>query len=261
MEIRLDGRTALITGGSMGLGKAMALAFAAAGANLVLVARREDNLVTARAEIQTASPDARVEIVSADVQTQAGCLAAYRHAESVFGGVDILVNNAGRSATGPFMETSDADWQDDLDLKFMAAVRLARAAIPGMQERGWGRIINVLNTGAKAPPAKSMPTSVSRAAGLAMTKALSAEMAPHGILVNALHVGLIDSDQWVRRHADIGGNQTYEQFIAGMADGIPLGRIGRSEEFAHIALFLASDAASYITGVSINVDGGKSPVW
>ena len=261
MEIRLDGRTALITGGSMGLGKAMALAFAAAGANLVLVARREDNLVTARAEIQAASPDARVEIVSADVQTQAGCLAAYRDAESVFGGVDILVNNAGRSATGPFMETSDADWQNDLDLKFMAAVRLARAAIPGMQERGWGRIINVLNTGAKAPPAKSMPTSVSRAAGLAMTKALSAEMAPYGILVNALHVGLIDSDQWVRRHVDIGGNQTYEQFIAGMADGIPLGRIGRSEEFAHIALFLASDAASYITGVSINVDGGKSPVW
>ena len=186
MEIRLDGRTALITGGSMGLGKAMALAFAAAGANLVLVARRQDNLVTARAAIQAASPDA---------------------------------------------------------------------------DRGWGRIINVLNTGAKAPPAKSMPTSVSRAAGLAMTKALSAEMAPHGILVNALHVGLIDSDQWVRRHADIGGNQTYEQFIAGMADGIPLGRIGRSEEFAHIALFLASDAASYITGVSINVDGGKSPVW
>ena len=165
MEIRLDGRTALITGGSMGLGKAMALAFAAAGANLVLVARREDNLVTARAEIQAASPDARVEIVSADVQTQAGCLAAYRHAESVFGGVDILVNNAGRSATGPFMETSDADWQDDLDLKFMAAVRLARAAIPGMQERGWGRIINVLNTGAKAPPAKSMPTSVSHDQG------------------------------------------------------------------------------------------------
>ena len=261
MEVRLDGRTALITGGSLGLGKAMGLAFAAAGANVVLVARRQDNLAAAEAEIRAQTPTCKVEIVSADVQTQSGCLDAYRHAESVFGGVDILVNNAGRSATGPFMETSDSDWQDDLDLKFMAAVRLSRAAIPGMKERGWGRIINVLNTGAKAPPANSMPTSVSRAAGLAMSKALSAEMAPFGILVNALHVGLIDSDQWVRRHAAVGGNQTYEEFTAGMADGIPMGRIGRSEEFANMALFLASDAASYITGVSINVDGGKSPVW
>ncbi|HSS83798.1 MAG TPA: SDR family oxidoreductase, partial [Reyranella sp.] len=151
--------------------------------------------------------------------------------------------------------------QGDLDLKLFAAIRLLRLALPGMRERKWGRIVNVLNIGAKAPGADSTPTSVSRAAGLALTKALSKENAPHNVLVNAMLVGLIESDQWQRRHKAANDGKTYEQFLEGMAKGrIPIGRIGKSEEFARMACFLCSDAGSFITGVAINVDGGASPV-
>ena len=112
-----------------------------------------------------------------------------------------------------------------------------------------------------APGANSTPTSVSRAAGLALTKAMSQENAQHGVLVNAMLVGLIESDQWARRHKTAAGaGKTYEEFLKGMAGRIPLGRMGKAEEFARMACFLCSDAGSFITGVAINVDGGASPV-
>ena len=120
--------------------------------------------------------------------------------------------------------------------------------------------MNVLNTYAKAPRGGSAPTSVSRAAGMALTKVMAGEGAPHGILVNALLVGLIMSDQWVRKHAATSPDTPLDDFAAKIAHDVPLGRIGRAEEFANLALFLASDKGSYITGTAINVDGGRSPV-
>jgi NAD(P)-dependent dehydrogenase (short-subunit alcohol dehydrogenase family) len=129
-----------------------------------------------------------------------------------------------------------------------------------MTAKRWGRIINVLNIGAKAPGAASAPTSVSRAAGMALTKVLAGEGAPHNVLVNALLVGVIESDQWVRRHAASASNVPLEDFIAELGRPVPLGRLGKAEEFANTACFLASDAAGYITGTAINVDGGRSPV-
>ena len=171
------------------------------------------------------------------------------------------MNNAGISHAKAFDTVTDEDWQGDLDLKLFAAIRLCRLAFPGMRERKWGRVVNVLNIGAKAPGANSTPTSVSRAAGLALTKAMSQENAKHGVLVNAMLVGLIDSDQWQRRHKTAAGaGKTYEEFLAGMAGRIPLGRMGKAEEFARMACFLCSDAGSFVTGVAINVDGGASPV-
>ncbi len=155
---------------------------------------------------------------------------------------------------------TDEVWQADLDLKLFAAIRLTRLVWPQLVERRWGRVINVLNTGAKAPRAGSAPTTVSRAAGMALTKILAGEGAPHNILVNALLVGLIDSDQWVRRHAEAQSNEPYEAFLAGMAKPIPLGRVGTAAEFANVATFLASDLAGYVTGTAINVDGNLSPV-
>jgi NAD(P)-dependent dehydrogenase (short-subunit alcohol dehydrogenase family) len=152
---------------------------------------------------------------------------------------------------------TDAEWQDDLDLKLFAAIRLCRLALPGMIGRRWGRIVNILNTGAKAPRAGSTPTSVSRAAGLALTKALAFEGAPHNVLVNSLHVGLIESDQWERRAR--AQNRPLADIYADMGKNIPLGRVGTAEEFANMALFLASDAGSYVTGTAINIDGGMSP--
>jgi NAD(P)-dependent dehydrogenase (short-subunit alcohol dehydrogenase family) len=176
------------------------------------------------------------------------------------GKVDILINNAGTSQRGPFLKVDDALWQHDLDLKLFAAIRLARLALPGMQERNWGRIINVLNIGAKAPPGEGAPTAVSRAAGMALTKVLANEAAKHNVLVNALLVGIIESDQWVRRHAQEQRNITWEEWKAEMGKPVPLGRLGKAEEFAAMALFLCSDHGGYVTGTAINVDGGRSPV-
>lgn len=260
MEIRLDGRSALITGGSTGLGLAMAKEFALSGADVAIVGRRPEVLEEARQEISAVATDARVHTVAADVATAEGTDLAFRSTVAAFGKVDILVNNAGKSQVGTFEEITDQIWQEDFDLKLFAAVRLARLALPAMRERRWGRIINVLATAAKVPRAGTAPTAVSRAAGLALTKVLAGEGAPHNVLVNALLVGLIDSDQWVRRHAATGEDISYEEFLARMGAGVPLGRVGSAQEFANIACFLASDAAGYITGTGINVDGGASPV-
>jgi len=185
---------------------------------------------------------------------------AYDQIMSEFGKVDIFVNNAGQSTRGPSETLTDEMWQADLDLKLFAQIRFCRLVFPQMKERRWGRIISVLNIGAKAPGADSAPTSVSRAAQMAFTKALSQEGAPHNVLVNSLHVGVIVSDQIVRRHRREGANVSLDDFIAQAGRDIPLGRMGRAEEFASVATFLASDAASYVTGCAINVDGGRSPV-
>ncbi|WP_431272705.1 SDR family NAD(P)-dependent oxidoreductase [Dankookia sp. P2] len=121
---------------------------------VAIVARNAEQLAAAEAGIKAASPDAEVVAIPADISTAAGCEAAFAAAEKAFGQVDILINNAGTSQRGPFLEVSDALWQNDLDLKLFAAIRLGRLVWPGMQARKWGRIINVLNTGAKAPPAE-----------------------------------------------------------------------------------------------------------
>jgi NAD(P)-dependent dehydrogenase (short-subunit alcohol dehydrogenase family) len=260
MQIALNGRAALITGGSKGLGLAMAKAFAEAGGHVAIIARGAEALARAEAEIREAAPAAKVAAIAADIRTPEGCAQAYAGAVRALGQVDILVNNAGTSQRGPFLEVSDALWQDDLDLKLFAAIRLSRLALPSMRERKWGRIINVLNIGAKAPRAGSTPTSVTRAAGMALTKALANEFASDNVLVNALLVGMIESDQWVRRHAQDPRNIPWEEWKAEQGKSVPLGRIGRPEEFAALALLLASDAGGYVTGTAINVDGGACPV-
>ena len=259
MDIKLDGRAAVVTGGSKGLGLAIASRMAASGADVARLARRPDVLEAAREVIGT-SARGRVLAVTCDASSAREIARAYGEVMAGLGRVDILVNNAGTSQTGAFTTITDQVWQADLDLKLFAAIRLARLVWPQMAERRWGRIINVLNIGAKAPKAGGAPTAVSRAAGMALTKMLAGEGAAHNILVNSLHVGLIESDQWVRRHAQQQTNQRYDDFLADMGKGIPMGRVGTAEEFANVACFLASDAAGYVTGTAINVDGNLSPV-
>jgi 3-oxoacyl-[acyl-carrier protein] reductase len=259
MQMKMDGRSAVVTGGSMGLGRAMGAAFAGAGAQVALVARRAEPLQQAAAEL-AASTGAKVIAVPGDVSTAEGCVAVFEAATAALGQVDVLVNNAGSSARGTFVEITDEQWQADLDLKLFGAIRLARLAFPGMIERKFGRIINILNTGAKAPPATGAPTAVSRAAGMALTKVLANEGAPHNVLVNGLLVGKIESDQWVRRHANEDKGETLQEYYARVGAEMPMGRYGTAEEFAAAACFLASDAGSYINGVALNVDGGLSPV-
>jgi 3-oxoacyl-[acyl-carrier protein] reductase len=257
MEIKLTGRRALITGGSKGLGLAIARTFAEAGADVAIMARRQGPLDEAAATIGVRQGQ-RVMTMACDVRRAPDIEAGFAKVTQAFGGIDILVNNAGTSNANPFETVTDEQWQEDIDLKLFAAIRLIRLVLPHMKQHKWGRIINVLNIGAKAPRPASAPTSVTRAAGMALTKVLAGEGAPHGILVNALLVGFIESDQWVQRAAK--NNVPLADFLANMGKEIPMGRVGTAQEFANAACFLASDAASYITGTAINVDGDRSPV-
>lgn len=258
MEVRLDGRVALVTGGSLGIGYAIGKKFAESGADVALVARRQDVLDEAVAEIgKTAST--RVGAYACDVSRGEDIDSMFARVVDDLGKVDILINNAGHAKAGRFETITDEDWQYDIDLKLMAAVRLSRLAFPGMKERKWGRIINMLNTMAKTPMARSAPTSVTRAAGMALTKVLAGEGAPHNILVNGFNIGRIKSDQIRRAWESADSNQNLEDFIAEAGKSIPLGRFGEAEECAALACLLCSDACGYVTGTSINVDGGLSP--
>jgi 3-oxoacyl-[acyl-carrier protein] reductase len=259
IEMRMDQRCALITGGSQGIGFAAAMNFVRAGASVAIAARRPEVLEQAR---QTLAREAKGKIVaiSGDVSKAEDCARIFDAAEKELGRVDVLLNNAGTHSNGPFEAATDKIWQDDFDLKLFSAIRLTRAALPGMKARKWGRIINVLNTGAKWPRQGSAPTSVTRAAGMALTKVLSNEGAEHNVLVNAVLVGLIQTDQWIRGHAKENKGRTYEEYIAEMGKRLPMGRVGTAEEFANMVLFLASDAGSFVTGTAINVDGGMCPV-
>lgn len=262
MQISLAGRNALITGGSKGLGLAMATRFAASGANVFLLARNQDSLDEAR-HVISATAQGRVAAFACDVSKADDVARGFAAGVAEFGQIDIVVNNAGISRAMAFGKITDEMWQDDLDLKLFAAIRMCRLAMPPMQERRWGRIINVLNIGAKAPRANGAPTVVSRAAGMALTKVLAGEGAPHNVLVNALLVGQIESDQWVRRHdaqVQAGANTSFDDYAAELGKAIPLGRIGKAEEFAAMACLLCSEQGGYITGSAINVDGGASPV-
>lgn len=260
MECRMDGRNALITGSSRGLGRAMAMSFASSGANVVVCGRREDVLAETQKEVEAVA-DGKVIAIVSDVSSADGVNTLLDGAESALGHIDILVNNAGASKRAPFCEITDEEWAYDFELKVYGAIRTCRRLMPGMMERKWGRIINVLNVGAKAPPGGGAPTAVSRATGMAITKVLSKEGAPHNVLANALLVGRIESDQWLNRWEDTDKSMTYDEFLDDMAKDLklPIGRLGTAEEFANLACFLCSDAGSYINGVAINVDGGTSP--
>ena len=262
MDLGLHGKVAIVTGGSEGIGKAAAASMAAEGADVVIAARRADVLEAAADEIRAVSQHG-VLALPTDVMDPEQVRALIDRTVEEFGGIDILVNNAGTSAGGPFLGVSDEAWQHDLDLKLYGAIRASRICVPLMRERGGGRIINVTNLGAKAPGAASVPTSVSRAAGVALTKAMSKEFAGDNILVNTVCIGLIKSGQHETRFKAMQAENpdlTLDQFYGDMGDRVPLGRVGEGEEAGDVIAFLASDRASYLTGIAVNIDGGTSPV-
>ena len=257
MDLGLKAKVAIVTGGTQGIGKATAMRLALEGAHVVICARGNELLASTAAEIRAAGGS--VHTVSADVSKATDCERLVSEAISAFGGVDILVNNAGTAKTGAFESVTDEVWAADLELKLFAAIRLVRLVLPHMKSRGGGRIINVTNIGAKQPAARTMPTTVSRAAGQAMTKAMSKEFAPHNILVNTVCIGLIRAGQHEHRAHQQGID--VESLYRDMAKTVPLGRVGRADEAANVIAFLASDAASFVTGSSVNLDGGASAVF
>ena len=257
MDLGLRGKVAIVTGGSEGIGRAVALRLAEEGARVAICARRPDVLENTAAEIARRT-GSDVLPVPADVTKLADLERFVQTTVQRFGRLDIVVNNAGRSNAHPFETVSDDVWHEDLDLKFFAAVRTVRLALPHLRASGSGRIVNIVNIGAKQPGARSVPTSVSRAAGIALTKALSKDLAADRITVNAVCIGLIKSAQHQRTWQREGAHGTIDDWYAERGKSIPLGRVGEAEEVGDLVAFLASERAAYITGTAINIDGGTS---
>jgi NAD(P)-dependent dehydrogenase (short-subunit alcohol dehydrogenase family) len=253
MDLGLQGKVVIITGSSDGLGAAAARTLSSEGASVVICARNLEKLQTVAAGIGQ-----NVLAVQTDVTKPEHLEHLVARTMERFGRIDALVNNAGRAAALPFEKIDDAAWHDDLELKFYAAIRLSRLVVPYLRAAGGGSILNILATGGKTPAASSMPSSVSRAAGMALMKAMSKDLGTDNIRVNAVLIGLVESDQWVRRSQTTG--VPLEQIYANLPreGGIPLGRVGRSQEFADFIAFLVSQRAAYLSGCAINFDGGMS---
>lgn len=262
MDMGLTGKVALVTGGSDGIGKGTATSLCAEGARVVICARRQDVLDSAAADIR-AQTGGDVTPMVADVTDQAAVDALFDAIAEKYGRLDILVNNAGTSAANLFENVTDEVWRYDIELKLFGAIRCSQRAIPMMKAQGGGRIVNITTPGGKAPTANSVPTSVSRAAGIALTKEMSKDYAADNILVNTVCIGLIKAGQHERRwEAAKDGNPglTLEAYYEEMGKRVPVGRVGEAREAGDLVAFLVSERASYITGVAVNIDGGTSPV-
>jgi NAD(P)-dependent dehydrogenase (short-subunit alcohol dehydrogenase family) len=257
VDLGLKGKVIAITGASEGIGRATAMRLGLEGAKLSICARRADVMEGAAEEIRKAT-GAEVMTMVADAAKPDDMPRFIEETVKRYGRIDAVVNNAGGSGQVAFDTVDDKTWQNDIDIKVFAQIRTARAAIPHMKKQGGGRIINLNMVGAKQPGAAMFPTTVSRAAGLALTKGLSKELAPFNILVNAVAVGKIKSKGQERAGTRRG--LSVEEHYKQTGKTVPMGRMGESEEVANVIAFLASDAASYVTGTCINVDGGLSGV-
>jgi NAD(P)-dependent dehydrogenase (short-subunit alcohol dehydrogenase family) len=257
VDLGLGQKVVLVTGGSDGLGRALCQGLVAEGARVAFCGRDQSRLDATLGALTSSGGDALA--VQADVTEPEDLSRFVDSAVTRWGRIDGIVNNAGAGAAKPLSVTLDADWDEDLRLKLYGALRLVRFALPHLEAQG-GSIVNTLAISAKAPGAASAPSSVSRAAGMAMTKALSKELGPSGVRVNAVLIGMIESGQWERLAGAQGKavGTLYRELAEGAA--IPLGRVGRAEEFADLVSYLLSERSSYLTGTAINLDGGLSPV-
>ncbi|MFC4776167.1 SDR family NAD(P)-dependent oxidoreductase [Paenibacillus sp. GCM10023252] len=259
MNLELEGKIAIITGGSRGIGLETAVQLAKEGAKIAIAARNKEQLEEAASIIAETTGASCLTIV-ANVTLEQDCKRIIEETAAYYGGrIHILVNNAGTSAAQPFEQVGADAWQQDLDLKLFGAIHCSRYVIPYMREAGGGSIVNVTASMAKTPPASSLPTTVSRAAGMALTKAMSKDLGPDNIRVNTVGIGLIRSHQIEQKWKSSAPHLTWEQFASDPKHGVPLGRIGRTEEAAKVIAFLVSGAASYVTGTSVNIDGGAAP--
>ena len=255
LDLNLEGKVAIITGGSDGLGRAAAEKLAAEGARVAIAARRKEHLARAAEEIRKAAGRAGGEVLAqpADVTRAEDCERLVAAVVARWGRVDILFNNAGTSAASSFDAVDDAAWQADWELKVMGAVRMTRLVLPHMKKQRDGRIVNITTVGGKAPAARGLPTTATRAAGLNLTKSLANEYAADNIRVNTICIGLVRTPQIDRKAKGADVEAHYAELAR---TRVPLGRVARPAEFADLFAFLVSDRASYITGAAINFDGG-----
>lgn len=262
MDLGLNGKVAVVTGGSDGIGKAAAISLASEGARVAIVGRTQAKLDSAVTEIKSKT-DGRAIGIAADVSVETDVQAMVTKVVDEFGGIDILVNNAGTSSATTLEQMTDEQLRVDFGIKVYGAIYCARAALPHLKASGSGAIINTTTPGGKASSAGTQPTSLSRASGISLTKAWAGELAKHNIRVNTICVGVLKSGQHRTRWKAVNAeNPDYslEDHWQSVGENVPLGRIGEAREAGDVICFLASERASYVTGTAVNVDGGSAPV-
>ncbi|MBI2760911.1 MAG: SDR family oxidoreductase [Chloroflexi bacterium] len=259
MELGLRGKSAVVTGASKGIGLAIARALAAEGVHLAIAARGREELERVAREMADAH-GVQVEPYAADLSSEEAVRGLAEFALSRLKQVDILVNNAGAIPAGTINSVDDETWRRAYDLKLWGYIRLARALTPGMRERRSGAVLNIIGNAGRQPSAGYIAGGPANAALMNFTKGLAAEVGPDGVRVNAINPGPIRTDrirQMAEQRAKAEGIDPAAALSA-QARGIPLGRIGEPEEVANVAVFLVSDAASYVHGAIVPVEGGAT---
>jgi len=254
MDLDLSGRTALVTGASLGIGAATVRLLADHGATVAFCARG------AEAVDELATYSDAVHGYTADMADAESTSAFLDAVTSDLGGVDILVNNVGASPSRNFLYMEDAEWEQLFQLNLMSAVRSSRHVLPHMREQKWGRIVMISTMGAMYPNAALIDYAATKAAMISTGKALAGKYARDGVLVNSILPGLVYTPMWERAMNEVAeatGKST-DDVMAAQSKSVPIGRYADPEEVANTIVFLCSEAASYITGSAIYVDGGAA---
>lgn len=261
MDLQLEGKTALVLASSSGLGKAIAQELANEGANVMITSRTEEKLKTAKEDIETTAKGS-VEYTELDQTNYESIQNAVQATRNKFGSISILVNNSGGPSAGGFEKFDDSDWQNAFELTLMSYVRVIREVLPDLKENE-GRILNNTSSSVKEPIDNLTLSNVFRMGISGLSKSLSRELAPNNVLVNTIGAGRIltdrvDSlDQTKAENSD----KSFEEVRKESISNIPIGRLGKPEEFAKMATFLVSKANSYVTGETILVDGGQAKAY
>ena len=259
MDFQIKNKTAIVCASSQGLGKAAALELASEGVNLVISSRNEETLLSVKKEIET-STNAKIVSVVADLNKPKDIDNLYAKANSELGPIDILINNAGGPPPSNFDSLNDEDWLKAFNLTMMSSIRLSKLVLPDMKERNWGRIINISSVSVKTPVPGLFLSNSLRMGVLGWSKALSDEVASKGVTVNSVCPGSTRTARITNifQSQSEAMGKTIEEIESHAAANIPMLRIGEPKELAALIAFLASERASYLTGLAIQVDGGSA---
>lgn len=257
MDTGLKGKVVIIMGGSSGIGLESAKIFLQEGAKVALCGRNREKLYQAESYLKKDVQPGHLYTEICDVTDKHQVNDFVANVKTEFNKINVLVNSAGYSIMGHFLDITDEQWQEQINLKYFAIINAVRAVYPHMKEEGEGRIVNLNATLAKEPAPHMVATAATRAGLLNLSKTLSTELAPDNILVNSISLGVIRTDQWEKRRKRDNPTESPEKYYADLAKSrnVPLGRVGEAEEVANVILFLSSSKASYVSGSNIEVAG------
>ena len=259
MDLSIKGKNAIVCASSQGLGKSAAVDLAKEGVNLAICSRNKDKINLVKEEIEQTS-DVKVVAIEADLSSEKDISALFQEAKKELKTIDILINNNGGPPPSTFEELTDEDWQKTFNSTMMSAIRLSKLVLPDMKKNKWGRIINISSVSVKTPVNGLFLSNSIRMGVLGWAKALSDEVAPHGITVNSVCPGTTKTErieQILNARSESSGKDKSEIEEA-MANSIPMLRIGEASDLSALITFLASEKASYMTGLAVQVDGGSA---